>query len=110
MDYVDEQFNIFDLYPEAHEILDGKILSVDINYRGLGIAGRLIEKSVEYMKQHSIPVMHALCSSHFSARLLEKLGFHEVYSLPYEKYAVNGEVVFKPPKPHLAARVLVKEN
>jgi len=36
MDHVEEKFNIFDVYPDEELILDGKILSVDTNYRGLG--------------------------------------------------------------------------
>lgn len=36
MDYIDTKFNIFDLYPDIDSFVDGKILSVDPNYRGLG--------------------------------------------------------------------------
>ncbi|XP_011191301.1 arylalkylamine N-acetyltransferase 1 isoform X1 [Zeugodacus cucurbitae] len=106
---IEENFNVFDLYPDTDVILDGKILSVNTEYRGLGIAGRLTESTLDYMKEHNIPVMHVLCSSHYSARVMEKLGFHEVYSLNYSDYKVNGEVVFTPAEPHVAARILVKE-
>lgn len=109
MDYIDQDFNIFDVFPDTDIILDGKIVSVNTNYRGLGIAGRLTEKVLEYMRENSIPVMHVLCSSHFSARVMEKLGFHEVYKLPYENFKVNGEVLLRPAKPHVAARILAKE-
>lgn len=109
MDYIDTKFNIFDLYPNAEKILDAKILSVDTSYRGMGIAGRLIEETIQYTKKNSIPVLHVLCTSHFSARVLEKLDFHEVFNLPYEKYVVNDEVVLNPAKPHVAARILVKD-
>ncbi|XP_054736531.1 arylalkylamine N-acetyltransferase 1 [Anastrepha obliqua] len=108
-DRIEENFNIFDLYPNTDTILDGKILSVNSDYRGMGIAGRLTESTLDYMKQHNIPVMHVLCSSHYSARVMEKLGFHEVYKINYADYKVNGEVVFKPAEPHVAARILVKE-
>ncbi|XP_055920546.1 arylalkylamine N-acetyltransferase 1 isoform X2 [Eupeodes corollae] len=109
MDYIDEDFNIFDVFPDTDIILDGKIVSVNTNYRGLGIAGRLTEKVLEYMRENSIPVMHVLCTSHFSARVMEKLGFHEVYQLPFENFKINGEVVLRPAKPHVAARILAKE-
>lgn len=109
MDYIEENFNIFDLYPETDIILDGKIVSVNTNYRGMGIAGLLTEKTLNYMRNHNIPVMHVLCTSHYSARVLEKLGFHEVYRLNYNDYKVNDEVVLKPSAPHVAARILVKE-
>lgn len=109
MDYINEDFNIFDLFPDTDIILDGKIVSVNTNYRGLGIAGRLTEKVLEYMRENSIPVMHVLCTSHYSARVMEKLGFHEVYKLPFENFKIDGEVVFRPAKPHVAARILAKE-
>lgn len=108
-DRIEENFNVFDLYPDTDVILDGKILSVNSEYRGLGIAGCLTERALEYMKEHNIPVMHVLCSSHYSARVMEKLGFHEVYRLNYSDYKVNDEVVFSPAEPHVAARILVKE-
>ncbi|XP_067629663.1 arylalkylamine N-acetyltransferase 1 isoform X2 [Eurosta solidaginis] len=108
-DRIEEHFNIFDLYPDCDVILDGKILSVNTDYRGLGIAGKLTESTLEYMKEHNIPVMHVLCSSHYSARVMEKLGFHEVYRLNYADYKVNGEAVLRPAEPHVAVRSLVKE-
>ncbi|XP_018782683.1 PREDICTED: dopamine N-acetyltransferase isoform X2 [Bactrocera latifrons] len=108
-DRIEENFNIFDLYPDIDVMVDGKILSVNSEYRGLGIAGYLTERTLEYMKEHNIPVMHVLCSSHYSARVMEKLGFHEVYRLNYSDYKVNDEVVFTPAEPHVAARILVKE-
>ncbi|XP_023290983.2 arylalkylamine N-acetyltransferase 1 isoform X1 [Lucilia cuprina] len=109
MDFIEEDFNVFDLYPGTDVIMDGKILSVNSNYRGLGIAGRLTESTLDYMREHKIPVMHVLCSSHYSARVMEKLGFHEVYRLNYADYKVDNEVVFAPGEPHLTARILVKE-
>ncbi|EDW09000.2 arylalkylamine N-acetyltransferase 1 isoform X1 [Drosophila mojavensis] len=109
MDHVEETFKIFDLYPNEDVILDGKILSVDSNYRGLGIAGRLTERAYEYMRSNKISVYHVICSSQYSARVMEKLGFHEVYKLNYADYKVDGETVFKPAQPHVAIRVLVKE-
>lgn len=109
MDFIEHDFNVFDLYPGTNIILDGKILSVNSNYRGLGIAGRLTECTLDYMREYNIPVMHVLCSSHYSARVMEKLGFHEVYRLNYADYKVENEVVFAPEKPHLTARILVKE-
>ncbi|KAL5287046.1 Dat family protein [Megaselia abdita] len=109
MDYIDSNFNIFDVYPDANTILDGKIVSVNTNYRGLGIAGVLTEHTLNYMRQHDIPVMHVLCSSHYSARVVEKMGFHQVYELKYADYKVNGENPLLPAEPHVAARIMVRE-
>lgn len=109
MDYIDENFNIFDLYPDKDVVLDGKIVSVNSNYRGLGIAGRLTEHTLQYMRDNHISLMQVLCSSHFSARVMEKIGFSEVYRLNYCDYKVNDNIVFAPAMPHTAARILVKE-
>jgi arylalkylamine N-acetyltransferase len=49
--------------------------------------------------------MTADCTSHFTARALKKLGFECIYSLKYEDYKVNGEVVFTPATPHAAVTV-----
>lgn len=108
MDHVDENFNIFDLYQDVDRLLDIKIMSVDSNYRGLGIAGKLTDRTMEYVKENNIKLVHVLCSSHFSARVMEKMDFQEVYKLPYQDYLVNGEQVFEPAKPHVAVRILTK--
>lgn len=108
MDYVDEQFNIFDLYPDVEQLLDIKIMSVDSRYRGQGIAGKLTDRTIQYMKEENIELLHVLCSSHFSARVMEKMGFEEVFKLPYCDYLVNGEQVLQPEKPHVAVRILTK--
>ncbi|XP_055545999.1 arylalkylamine N-acetyltransferase 1-like isoform X2 [Wyeomyia smithii] len=109
MDYVDDHFNIFDLYQDVDRMLDIKIMSVDNRYRGLGIAGKLTDRTMQCVKERNIKLVHVLCSSHFSARVMEKIGFQEVYKLPYRDYLVNGEQVFDPEEPHTAARILVKK-
>lgn len=109
MDLIDERFSIFDVYPEMDCYLDGKILSVNSDYRGLGIAGKLTEATMDYMREHNIKLFNVMCSSHYSARVMEKMDFHEVFRLDYTDYVVNGEQVLCPEKPHVAARILVKE-
>ncbi|XP_035909737.1 dopamine N-acetyltransferase-like isoform X1 [Anopheles stephensi] len=108
MDHVDEQFDIFELYPDIDRFLDCKILSVDTNYRGMGIAGLLTDRTLEYAARNDIKLIHVLCSSHFSARVMEKMDFTEVFRLPYADYRVDGEQVFEPEQPHVALRILTK--
>lgn len=108
MDHVDELFDIFTLYPDIDRLLDCKILSVDTRYRGMGIAGMLTDRTLEYASQNDIKLLHVLCSSHFSARVMEKMNFTEVFRLPYADYLVDGEQVFDPEKPHVALRILTK--
>ncbi|XP_058126033.1 arylalkylamine N-acetyltransferase 1 [Anopheles ziemanni] len=108
MDYIDEQFDIFELYPDIDRLLDCKIISVDTRYRGMGIAGMLTDRTLDYATQNGIKLLHVLCSSHFSARVMEKMDFAEVYRLAYADYRVDGEQVFDPAKPHVAVRILTK--
>jgi arylalkylamine N-acetyltransferase len=109
MDYVESQFDVFDAYPDVHRFLDAAILSVSPDYRGYGIGGSLVNRTLEYMRENDIPLMHVLCTSHFSARLLEKMGFEVAYTLPYADYLVDGEQVLQPGAPHLATKILIKK-
>jgi len=109
MDYIDSAFNIFDLYPNADLILDGKILSVDNKYRGCGIAGHLTKAALNYMKRNKITVMHIICSSFYSTRVMKKLGFHEVFNVNYKDFLINGQSVLNPDLPHESCKILVKE-
>lgn len=88
--------------------MDGKILAVNSNYRGLGIAGKLTTRTIEYMQENSIPLFHVMCSSKYSARVCEKLGFKEVFSLPFLDYVVNGENPLLPADPHKEIKVMAK--
>lgn len=109
MEYIDQQFSAFDLHPEVDKFLDCKILTVNSNYRGYGIAGKLMEHTIQYMKEHKITLVHVLCSSHFSARVCEKMGFKKVYVLPFADYVVDGENPILPAAPHTAVQILVRE-
>lgn len=42
MEYIDQQYSTFNLYPDIERFLDATILSVNVNYRGYGVAGKLI--------------------------------------------------------------------
>lgn len=109
MDYIDSKFNLFELYPDIDAFVDGKILAVDPKYRGQNIAGRLTELSLDFIKENNLNLFHVLCTSHYSARVCEKMGFKEVFRVPYDEYKINDVQVFCPEKPHVAARILVKE-
>lgn len=109
MEYIDERFSMFDLYPGIDKFLDAKILTVNTNYRGYGIAGKLMEHTMQYMRDNKIQVIQVLCSSHYSARVCEKMGFKKVYVLPFADYKVNGENPILPPAPHTAIQILIRE-
>lgn len=106
MDLIDSKYDAFQRYPDIDCYIDGKIWSVDPRYRGHGIAGQLTEKTLEYMRENHFQIYQVLCTSHFSARVCEKMNFTEVFSLSFTEYLdENGEQVLNPEKPHVAARI-----
>lgn len=108
LEFVDTQFNLFEIYPDIDRYLDGKFLSVNSNYRGQGIAGKLLQRTMDYMLEHNIPIMSVVCSSYYSARVCEKLDYKEVYQLRYADYVVDGENPLLPAEPHTSVKALVK--
>lgn len=106
---LEHQSNIFDKYPNENAFLDVCMLTTKANYRGFGVAGKLMERTMEYMRKNELKIILVLCTSHYSARACEKLHFDKVYRLPYVDYKVNGETVFQPAKPHEAAQIYAKE-
>ena len=55
-------------------------------------------------------VFTGTATSHFSGRIFQKLGFHEVSAMRYEEYRVDGEVIFKTTAPHTHARQFVRSG
>ncbi|RZB38781.1 dopamine N acetyltransferase, partial [Asbolus verrucosus] len=105
LDHVAVQSNIFSHFPEIDKAMTVKILSVDSSWRGRGIAKDLMNRTRELARELGCGIMTVDCTSHFTARALKKLGFECIYSLKYEDYKINGEVVFTPEKPHAAVTV-----
>lgn len=53
-------------------------------------------------------MIYVECSSYFSAKVVEKLGFKCIYSMSYKDYVnEQGEVVFKPQPPHEQFKIYV---
>lgn len=109
MDHIETKYHLFNEYPDFDRAMDGKILSVNEQYRGMGIAKELTNRTIEYMHEHKIPLYHILCTSQYSAQVCERLGFTETYRLPYVDYVVDGENPLLPAAPHVAAKIYVKK-
>lgn len=110
MDYENTKFNMFETYPTIDRFIEGKILAVDPAFRGQGIAGKLTEKIIAKMTAERIAtIIFVHCSSQYAARVCEKQGFQEVFTLKYEDYVdENGKQIFTPTVPHRAVRVFTK--
>lgn len=108
MDLVDSKYDFFEKYPHVDRGMEIKILSVDPEYRGRGIAHGLTRISMDYLRENHIPVMFVLCTSHFSARVMMKLNFECEFVLPFTEYLKDGVQVLKPDPPHLQAEIMIK--
>lgn len=107
--FIDSQWNVFAVYPNIDKYLEIRVLFVNINYRGCGIATMLVERTAEYVRAHNIPLMFVMPSSIFTAKACERNKFKQVYQLNFADYFVDGKNPIVPPEPHNAMRILVRE-
>ena len=100
LDHCKTSINLFERYPGVDTIMDANMLSVNEDFRGLGVGKALLEKTIDIAKEQNIPYCYVLCSSYFTTVICKKLNFTEIYSLAYKDYLENGKQVFTPPAPH----------
>ncbi|XP_063978800.1 arylalkylamine N-acetyltransferase 1-like isoform X2 [Diachasmimorpha longicaudata] len=107
--HVDQEVDVLKRYPEK-KIMDIRIISVDSNWRGQGVAAALFEKTIEIGRELGYDLIRTDCSSHFTARLCKRLGFEEIYSLEYADYVdESGKPVFTPTAPHTTIITYVRK-
>lgn len=109
IEYTANNYDMFKEFPNIDSYLDGKVISVDPDHGGKGIAGQLLQKTIELMKEKNIQYMYVLCSSNYSARVCEKENFFEGFRVNFADFLVNGKQLLNPQKPHDAIRVMVKD-
>ncbi|KAF5294538.1 hypothetical protein FQR65_LT10730 [Abscondita terminalis] len=96
-------------FPGCKKVLDIKILSTDTKWRGKGIAGALVECSRKVGFDKGCELIRIDCSSYYSAKVAEKLGFDLIYTFPFADYKEDGKSVFLLPHPHVSATVYVQK-
>ncbi|XP_011296840.1 dopamine N-acetyltransferase isoform X2 [Fopius arisanus] len=107
--HVDQKVDIMNRYPDK-KIMDIRIISVDSNWRGQGVAAVLFEKTIEIGRELGYNLIRTDCSSHFTARLCKRLAFEEIYALKYADYVdESGKPVFTPAAPHAAMTTYVRK-
>ncbi|CAG9762252.1 unnamed protein product [Ceutorhynchus assimilis] len=110
LDKVDRDADVFAKFPASAKAVSVKIISVDGAYRGQGIAKELVNKTRDLAKEIGAEFMAVVCTSHFTALALKKLGFELHYTQNYADYKdENGQVVFNPEPPHAACTVYVQK-
>lgn len=108
LDYMYNKFTMFAVYPDCETALDASMVCVDSSARGMGIGKALTQRTLDFAKEHNYDLCHCFCSSKFSSKLCEQLGFDRAYSLRYDKYFVDGKNPILPEAPHDRASIYVK--
>ncbi|GAB1866855.1 N-acetyltransferase domain-containing protein [Camponotus japonicus] len=107
--YVDKNVNVSGRFQDLN-VLEIKIISVNTNWRGKGVAKALIEKTLEIAKEQGFHYVRADCSSLFSGKLCERIGFDTIYKLNYSDYVdEEGKPIFSPSSPHTAVVSYIKK-
>ncbi|VVC43656.1 Hypothetical protein CINCED_3A007826 [Cinara cedri] len=108
LDKVEREADVFTKYPNVDRLIDIKIISVDESCRGQGICKALIDKTKELALENECNMVYVECSSYYSAKAAERLGFECIYTLYFRDYVdENGEIIFKTPPPHDSSKVYV---
>lgn len=107
--HIDQQYNLWQEYPQHAHGLEAGVLSVHPAYRGQGVAKALTERTVSYARETGFPIILCHCSSAVSAKVCAIAGFKEVYRLAYEDYVVEGVRPLRPEEPHREFAVFVYE-
>lgn len=96
--------------PPAIERAEFAMLSGRLDTRIPGLGTALAQKVVTTARERGVRVHAVTTTSAFSARIFEKLGFKEIFAVPFTDYKVDGKVVFATEAPHTHAKVLLLQE
>ena len=100
INYCKRRMNLFERYPDVDKILDLAMISIEPKYLGSSVSKKLVLKSREFARERDIPLCSGLCISFYSADACKRMGFKEIFSMPWSEYLVDGKQVFDMPEPH----------
>lgn len=81
---------------------------VEPNYRGKKIGHRMKMQLMAIGKQLGYPMLTIQCTGFYSAMVVKRLGWENVFSIAYKDYVdEKGVQVFKPAEPHVAFQMFV---
>ncbi|XP_050303266.1 arylalkylamine N-acetyltransferase 1-like [Anthonomus grandis grandis] len=105
---VNMELDLFSKY-NVDKIFDIRILSVDSNYRGKGIAKDLFMHSEAIARKNGFKLMKTDATSLFTQRVAESQGFWVEKSVNYHDYMdENGKKIYDTQPPHLDYKVMAK--
>jgi ribosomal protein S18 acetylase RimI-like enzyme len=85
LNHMHENINLFDHFL-TNSLLHIFIINVDRNYRGYGLASRLISMSIEHAKQIHIGGAYAETTNIYSLNSFKQQGFQIYHQLNYAQY------------------------
>ncbi|XP_073831143.1 arylalkylamine N-acetyltransferase-like 7 isoform X2 [Musca autumnalis] len=101
----DDIFQKFDV----DKAFDVRILSVDSQYRGQGIAKHLVRHSENIAKECGFKLMKADATGIFSQKILKSNGFEVLLEQYYNKYVDEfGQPILNVESPHIKLQLLYK--
>lgn len=106
-DFAFDRVDVWNKY-EIESMVECKFLTVDREYRGRGISGKMMEFTFDYMRREKVPLIYCWATSYYTKVVMTKLGFTVVDEMLYEDYKVNGKQVFCPAEVHKGYTILIK--
>lgn len=83
------------------KIMHLNALGVDTSLRGRRIGERLVTALIARSRELDYPLLTVDCTSLYSARLIKRLGFELLNTVPYADYVnAAGQQLIRPPAPH----------
>ncbi|XP_053976519.1 uncharacterized protein LOC128875171 [Hylaeus volcanicus] len=107
--YIAQKLNVWERYC-SWQVFEQSSLAVHTAFQGLGIARRLVGESWFLARDCSYPLFLIHCNSSYCAKICERNGWQMIWSIPFDQYVYDGEVVFKHVKePHTMCKVFVDQ-
>ncbi|XP_078035042.1 arylalkylamine N-acetyltransferase 1 [Augochlora pura] len=100
---VNEKVDLFTKY-NVDELFDCRILSVDENFRGRGLANILMADSIQTAKDAGFKVIKADATGMYSQKVCSKHGFEVEAEISYMELDES----IRPAQPHEALKLMVK--
>ncbi|KAF9420169.1 hypothetical protein HW555_003582 [Spodoptera exigua] len=92
------------------KILECRIISVDQQARGRGLAKELMSRSIDVAIQNGFKLFKADATGAFSQRICSSLGMEVIRTVRYDEYLdSSGTPVFNVPPPHEALAIMVRK-
>lgn len=96
----EDEANAFQRY-DVDRIIHLHAIGVDAAQRGLRIGERLMRALIDRSRQLDYPLLTVDCTSVYSARLMQRLHFELLNTIPYVDYVdAAGAQLIRPPAPH----------